>query len=70
MARRGSLRRLDDRLLGSTAIAVIAGLLAMYLITTGIRASFDGAWIAALVYVVLGLACGQAAIREWRRRGK
>jgi hypothetical protein len=70
MAGKGGLRRLDDRLLGSTAIAIIAGLLALYLITTGVGALLDEAWIAAPIYIVLGLGCGQAAFREWRRRGK
>jgi hypothetical protein len=46
MAGRRGLRRPDDRLLGSTAIAIIAGLLALYVIATGGRALLDEASIA------------------------
>lgn len=65
----------EDRLLGWTVLAVIAGFIALFFFWGGLGVMLRGGWSAGglvigLIVIAVGVVCGQASRLAWRRRSR
>jgi hypothetical protein len=63
-------RRLDDRLLGPTGLAIVFGLVCLVAGISAISYLLSGSWLALIVNALIALLSGQAMRTQWRRRAQ